>query len=223
MVNHTAFTDTSSTTGGNSSDDDCPFQNDTTTSSTKDGPFEWDSDTRGWMLSSFFYGYFVTQIPGGWFALVHQAFFLCSAFLAERYGGRRVFGAAMLASSVFTLLLPVSAVLSKWLFLLMRILVGMGNVRLTQLAIFDVFQRASSSPRATRCGQRGRRRLNGPYSWRWPTQAPKWARLSHSQSAPHYAPRSAGSRCSTRSECAACCGRGCGWSLWLIRPPPIDS
>ena len=31
------------------------------------GPhLDWDRDTQGLVLGSFFYGYFFTQIPGGW-------------------------------------------------------------------------------------------------------------------------------------------------------------
>ena len=38
--------------------------------------FEWDSGTQGLILASFFYGYIVTQIPGG--------------YLATKYGGKRL-------------------------------------------------------------------------------------------------------------------------------------
>lgn len=43
-----------------------PFQ-------SQDGPFVWDTEIQGVVLASFFYGYIVTQVPGGW--------------LAGRYGG----------------------------------------------------------------------------------------------------------------------------------------
>lgn len=32
---------------------------------TEPAEFKWDSGTQGVILSSFFYGYFITQIPGG--------------------------------------------------------------------------------------------------------------------------------------------------------------
>ena len=38
--------------------------------------FEWDSGTQGLILASFFYGYIITQIPGG--------------YLATKYGGKRL-------------------------------------------------------------------------------------------------------------------------------------
>ncbi len=39
--------------------------------------FTWDSSTQGIILGSFFYGYILTQIPGGW--------------LATKFGGKRIF------------------------------------------------------------------------------------------------------------------------------------
>lgn len=30
--------------------------------------FDWSSQTKGLVLSSFFYGYLITQLPGGWLA-----------------------------------------------------------------------------------------------------------------------------------------------------------
>ena len=49
----------------------------------------------GWVLSAFFYGYLITQIPGG--------------YLASRFGGRYVFGLGILLTSVLTLLTPLAA------------------------------------------------------------------------------------------------------------------
>merc|ERR1719458_2241661 len=54
--------------------------------------FEWDSATQGLVLASFFYGYILTQIPGG--------------YLATKYGGKRVFLIGIAATSVMTLLTP---------------------------------------------------------------------------------------------------------------------
>ena len=44
----------------------------------QDGEFDWDKETQGIILGAFFWGYLLTQIPGGW--------------LAERVGGKGVFG-----------------------------------------------------------------------------------------------------------------------------------
>ena len=59
------------------------------------GDIEWDKTTQGWVLSSFFYGYIITQIPGG--------------HLSGRFGGKRVMLVGMLVYALVTLLTPVAA------------------------------------------------------------------------------------------------------------------
>ena len=60
------------------------------------GEFEdWDSFKQSIILGSFFYGYIVTQIPGG--------------ILAKRYGGKLLYGLGGLCTSIFTLLTPLAA------------------------------------------------------------------------------------------------------------------
>jgi hypothetical protein len=56
--------------------------------------FDWDRKLQGLLLSSFFYGYIVTQIPGGW--------------LASRFGGKKVFGYGILVSSILCLITPLA-------------------------------------------------------------------------------------------------------------------
>jgi MFS family permease len=56
--------------------------------------FGWSDATKGFVLSAFFIGYFVGQMPGG--------------YLATRFGGKWVFGLGVLATAIFTLLLPFS-------------------------------------------------------------------------------------------------------------------
>ena len=46
-------------------------------------------------MGAFFWGYVLTQIPGG--------------VLAERFGGKLVFGLGILVTSVFTILTPLAA------------------------------------------------------------------------------------------------------------------
>ena len=82
------------------------------------GTFEWDRQMRGYILSSFFYGYIVTQIPGGW--------------LAGYYGGKRVFAAGMLATAIATLLVPVAAYTHYSLVLVLRVVMGLGTVSLNK-------------------------------------------------------------------------------------------
>ena len=68
----------------------------------------------GLILGSFFYGYILTQVPGGW--------------LAARVGAKYVFGCGVLCTSVFTLFTPAAAQHSVGMLLLVRILEGLGEV-----------------------------------------------------------------------------------------------
>ncbi|XP_077290239.1 major facilitator superfamily transporter 9 isoform X2 [Arctopsyche grandis] len=75
------------------------------------GPeFDWDNQMKGLVLSSFFYGYIVTQLPGGW--------------LATRFGGNRVFGIGIGATALLTLLTPLCAHISTSLLVAIRVLEG---------------------------------------------------------------------------------------------------
>ncbi|XP_012715143.2 sialin [Fundulus heteroclitus] len=75
--------------------------------------YPWDSETQGWLLGSFFFGYLLTQIPGG--------------YLAGHYGGKVFLGLGVFGTAVLTLLTPVAAGLgSHWLFAL-RALEGFGE------------------------------------------------------------------------------------------------
>jgi len=57
--------------------------------------YGWDDATSGKVLASFFVGYVVLQVPGGrW---------------AEKCGGKRVYGLALVATCLFTLLTPWAA------------------------------------------------------------------------------------------------------------------
>ena len=68
----------------------------------------------GWVLGAFFYGYLITQIPGGW--------------LAERYGGKMVFGIGIIGTSVLTLFTPLAAETSVWLLVVLRVTEGVFEV-----------------------------------------------------------------------------------------------
>lgn len=79
---------------------------------TGDGPeFDWTPETIGVVDSSFFWGYLVTQIPGG--------------FLAARYPANRVFGTAIAASAFLNMLLPGAAKLHPGYVMFVRILQGL--------------------------------------------------------------------------------------------------
>uniref|UniRef100_A0A8C2QBL3 Sialin n=1 Tax=Cyprinus carpio TaxID=7962 RepID=A0A8C2QBL3_CYPCA len=75
--------------------------------------YDWDSETQGWILGSFFYGYILTQIPGGYFA--------------RKYGAKWLFGIGILCTVIFTLLTPVAADLGAGYLIAVRVLEGIGE------------------------------------------------------------------------------------------------
>lgn len=74
--------------------------------------FGWNSSTAGLVQSSFFWGYALSQLPGGW--------------LAKTFGGRKVLEIGVLTWSLATALVPVLAGFMPGL-VLSRILVGIGE------------------------------------------------------------------------------------------------
>ncbi|KAH8319216.1 hypothetical protein KR074_002401 [Drosophila pseudoananassae] len=79
----------------------------------REGEFVWDEATQGLVLGSFFYGYVITQVPGG--------------RMAELYGGKRIYGYGVLITAIFTLLTPLAAHWDLPLLVLVRVLEGMGE------------------------------------------------------------------------------------------------
>lgn len=76
------------------------------------GPeFEWSPKLQGFVLSSFFFGYIVTQIPGGW--------------LAAEYGGKNLFGFGILMTALFTLVTPPAARFSPYMLAAVRMAEGL--------------------------------------------------------------------------------------------------
>nr|XP_057914003.1 sialin [Doryrhamphus excisus] len=75
--------------------------------------YDWDTETQGWILGSFFYGYILTQIPGG--------------YLAGRFGSKWLLGFGILVTVVFTLLTPLAADLGASYLIGVRILEGIGE------------------------------------------------------------------------------------------------
>ncbi|VDI75516.1 Hypothetical predicted protein [Mytilus galloprovincialis] len=80
---------------------------------SKHAEFEWEKQIQSTLLASFFYGYIVTQIPGG--------------YLSDRFGGRRVFGTAMAVACVCTLVMPACARVSVVLVYVLRVLLGLAT------------------------------------------------------------------------------------------------
>lgn len=73
--------------------------------------FGWDEAVLGIILSSFFWGYTLLQIPGGW--------------LADRYGGKKVLGMGVLWWSLFTMITPLARTVTNMT--IVRALMGLGE------------------------------------------------------------------------------------------------
>ncbi|XP_012943348.2 sialin [Aplysia californica] len=86
---------------------------DTPSNSTNNGEFDWDKDTQSLMLSAFFYGYIVLQVPGGW--------------MAGRFGGKRVLGIGVLVTAIATVLLPVAARQDHRAVYALRVIMGLAE------------------------------------------------------------------------------------------------
>lgn len=97
--------------------------------------------------SSFFWGYIVTQIPGG--------------FLAARFPANRVFGSAIATSALLNMLLPIAAKAGFQYVMLLRILQGLVEVSTVGLDLWLAWPLlAGSAPIDFRTG-RQRAQMNG--------------------------------------------------------------
>lgn len=76
----------------------------------EDTRFDWDEGQQSMMLGAFYCGYILTELPGG--------------RLAEIFGARRVFGYAMLITSVLTLLTPTIAKIDWMAVVALRAVIG---------------------------------------------------------------------------------------------------
>ncbi|HUY29232.1 MAG TPA: MFS transporter [Candidatus Binataceae bacterium] len=75
--------------------------------------FSYRAGAQGVILSAFFWGYFCTQLAGGW--------------MADRFGGRRVLGAGVAVWSIATLLTPAAAAISFAVLFAIRVVLGLGE------------------------------------------------------------------------------------------------
>ncbi|XP_055381833.1 putative inorganic phosphate cotransporter isoform X2 [Condylostylus longicornis] len=64
--------------------------------------YKWDEKTKSLLLSSFFWGYVVTQVPGG--------------YLSQKYGSRPMLFFGVLICSLLAILTPICASLGDWQF-----------------------------------------------------------------------------------------------------------
>ncbi|UYV71569.1 hypothetical protein LAZ67_8003712 [Cordylochernes scorpioides] len=107
--------------------------------------YNWTSGTQGVLLGSFFYGYIVTQIPGGYslgtslVCSVDGPCILCvdsrtlkkfrdtcfAGYFAGMFGGRTLFAGGIFCTAVLTLLTPLAAHVGPGLLVVVRILEGL--------------------------------------------------------------------------------------------------
>lgn len=79
----------------------------------KTGDFNWSAEQQSIILGSFFYGYVLTQVPGG--------------RIAEIFGGKLVYGVGVLLTAIFTILSPIAAYVDFKFFIVVRVLEGLGE------------------------------------------------------------------------------------------------
>ncbi|EEB20071.1 sialin, putative [Pediculus humanus corporis] len=72
--------------------------------------FDWDTKQIGLALSAFFYGYILTQVPGGW--------------LAAKVGGAKLFVSGIAATALLTVVTPPLTKINFYVLLAIRIIEG---------------------------------------------------------------------------------------------------
>ncbi len=79
----------------------------------QEGPFIWDGYVQSIVLGSYFYGYLITQVPGG--------------RLAELFSGKWVFFIAVMMNIFPTLLSPMAAYAHWSVLVVLRVIEGLGG------------------------------------------------------------------------------------------------
>ncbi|CAH1773654.1 unnamed protein product [Owenia fusiformis] len=80
----------------------------------QNGEFDWDKETQGWILGAYFYGYIITQIPGGW--------------LSDKVGTKRIFGCSLFVCAIATVMTPMGARLGgPYMVMVLRFIVGLST------------------------------------------------------------------------------------------------
>ncbi|ODN03400.1 putative inorganic phosphate cotransporter [Orchesella cincta] len=77
------------------------------------GEFHWNLAEQGVILGSFFWGYVLTQFPGG--------------LLATKYGGKWTLGLGLFVTAIFAILTPMLARTHIYLLVLARVIQGLGE------------------------------------------------------------------------------------------------
>lgn len=109
MVNQTQTDDDNGTTNNT---DICPRDPDPVNGTfvPSPGEFNWDERTQGVILGCFFFGYVMTNVPGG--------------RMAEKYGGKLIYGLGVFLTGVLTIISPFAAYWGLIPFIIVRIAEG---------------------------------------------------------------------------------------------------
>ncbi|GFR17042.1 hypothetical protein TNCT_351601, partial [Trichonephila clavata] len=75
--------------------------------------YNWNSKTQSFILSAFYYGYVITQLPGG--------------ILCKRFGAKWFFAAGVLMTTGLYMFIPLAANLGVIVFVTIRIMEGLGQ------------------------------------------------------------------------------------------------
>ena len=81
---------------------------------SQNGIFNWNAAERGLILGCYYYGYTISNVPGGW--------------LAQKLGFKLVMGTSMFVSGLMTLAMPFAAYLNIETFVILRTLIGFFQV-----------------------------------------------------------------------------------------------
>lgn len=92
----------------------CPIDDDADMGDYTGGSFNWDEELQGVILSSFYWGYVITHLPGG--------------LLAEKFGGKWTLSLGILSTAFFTLITPWAVNLGgSTALIIIRVLMGLGE------------------------------------------------------------------------------------------------
>ncbi|XP_035775354.1 putative inorganic phosphate cotransporter isoform X1 [Anopheles albimanus] len=112
-----AITEMVNKTSGGAIEEDggvCPIDEDANPEDFTGGEFDWDEELQGIILSSFYWGYVITHIPGG--------------MLAEKFGGKWTLSLGILSTAIFTLITPWAVQSGgSTALIVIRVLMGLGE------------------------------------------------------------------------------------------------
>ncbi|KAG8182583.1 hypothetical protein JTE90_021721 [Oedothorax gibbosus] len=114
MINSTVvYNQDNKTSSDECTDSSLPIYTNSTTPSQKTGEFLWSPKMQGVILGAFYYGYCISQIPGG--------------RLAEIFSGKWVFGIGVGITALLTLITPLAAQYHVGLLITIRALEGLAQ------------------------------------------------------------------------------------------------